>query len=105
MSPRAWALFLTAGVIWGVPYLFIKMAVEDMSPAVMTFSRVGLGFLVLLPLALRRGAFRGLWARWRIVLLYTCVEIAVPFTLIGWGEQRVASSLAAILVAAVPLII
>jgi len=64
---------------------------------------VALGALVLLPLALRRGAFRGLGARWRWLLAFAVVEIAIPFPLIGFGEQRVSSSLAAILIAALPL--
>jgi drug/metabolite transporter (DMT)-like permease len=105
MSTRAWMLFAAVSVLWGIPYLFIKIAVEDLSPAAVAFGRVALGFAVLLPYAWHRGALRGVSARWRAMLAYTVVEIVVPWPLIGFGEQRVASSLAAILIAAVPLII
>lgn len=106
MDRRAWVLFAAVSVVWGVPYFFIRVAVDaGLSPGVIAFSRVALGFLVLLPFALRRGALRGLRARWRWVTAYTIVEIALPFPLIAWGEQRISSSLAAILVASLPLMI
>jgi drug/metabolite transporter (DMT)-like permease len=105
MSTRAWMLFAAVSVLWGIPYLFIKLAVEELSPTMVAFGRVALGFAVLLPYAWYRGALRGLPARWRPMLVYTVVEIVLPWPLIGFGEQRVTSSLAAILIAAVPLII
>ena len=99
-------LFAAVSLIWGLPYFFIRVAVDEgLSPAVIACTRCVLGFLVLLPLARRRGAFTGLRAHWRAVLVYTVVEIALPFPLIAWGEQRIASSLAAILIAAMPLIV
>ena len=106
MDRRAWVLFAAVSVVWGVPYFFIRVAVDaGLSPGVVAFSRVALGFLVLLPFALRRGALRGLRERWRWVAAYTVLEIALPFPLIAWGEQRISSSLAAILVASLPLMI
>jgi drug/metabolite transporter (DMT)-like permease len=105
MSTRAWMLFAAVSVLWGIPYLFIKLAVEELSPTAVAFGRVALGFAVLLPYAWHRGALRGLGARWRPMLVYTVVEIVLPWPLIGFGEQRVSSSLAAILIAAVPLVI
>ncbi len=106
MDRRAWLLFAAVSLIWGLPYFFIRVAVDEgLSPAVIACTRCVLGFVVLLPLARRRGALSGLRSRWRAVLVYTIVEIALPFPLIAWGEQRIASSLAAILIAAVPLII
>ncbi len=106
MDRRTWLLFAAVSVVWGVPYFFIRVAVDEgLSPGVVACSRCALGFVVLLPLALRRGALRGLGARWRWVTAYTVLEIALPFPLIAWGEQRVASSLAAILVASLPLVI
>ena len=103
MSPRALALFAAIAVLWGVPYLFIKLAVEELSPSVVALGRVALAAVVLLPLALRRGAFRGLGARWPWLLGFAVVEIVIPFPLIGFGEQYVSSSLAAILIASLPL--
>ena len=100
MSLRGWALFAAMSVAWGVPYLFIKIAVDDgLSPGFVAWSRVALGALVLLPVALRSGALRGLPLRWLVAFAIT--EICIPFPLIGFGETRVSSSLAAILIAGI----
>jgi drug/metabolite transporter (DMT)-like permease len=104
MTARGWALFAAVSVIWGVPYLFIKIAVDDgLTPGFVAWSRVALAAVVLLPLAVRTGALRGLPLGW--LALFSVVEIAVPFPLIGFGEQRISSSLAAILIAALPLVV
>ena len=105
MSPRGWALFAAVSVIWGMPYLFIKIAVEEISPSLMAWSRLALAAAVLLPVAWKLGALRGLRARWRILTLFAAVEMAVPWPLLGFGEVHVSSSLAAILVATVPLFV
>jgi drug/metabolite transporter (DMT)-like permease len=106
VSPRAWGLFAAVSVLWGTPYLFIKIAVDDgVSPATVAFVRVVLAALVLLPFALRVGALRGLGARWRPLVAFAVFEVVLPFPLIAYGEQHVASSLAAILIAALPLTI
>lgn len=91
-------------VVWGMPYLFIKIAVDDgITPGFLAWSRVTLAALVLLPIAWRSGALRGLPLRW--LALFATVEIAIPFPLIGFGEQRISSSLAAILIASLPLVV
>ena len=96
MTPRAWLLFTGVSVVWGVPYFFIKVAVEDgVPPAFVAWSRVALGAAVLLPLAWRRGALRGLGGRWGPIAAYTACEVAVPFLLIALGEQHICWSLAA----------
>ena len=105
MTARAWWLFLAVSVLWGIPYLFIKLAVEDLSPVWVAFGRIVVAFAVLLPYAWHKGALRGIHKRWRALLIYSVVEICLPWPLIGFGEQRISSSLAAILIAAVPLII
>jgi drug/metabolite transporter (DMT)-like permease len=106
MTPRGWLLFAAVSVVWGVPYFFIKVAVSDgVPPAFVAWSRVALGAAVLLPLAWRRGALSGLRGRWRAIAAYTACEVAVPFLLIALGEQYVASSLAAILIASMPLMV
>lgn len=103
MSSRGWTLFAAASVIWGMPYLFIKTAVDGgLTPGFVAWSRVTLAALVLLPLAWKSGALRNLPIRW--LALFALAEIAIPFPLIGFGEQRVSSSLAAILIAALPLV-
>ena len=102
MSLRGWALFAAMSVAWGVPYLFIKIAVDDgLSPGFVAWSRVALGTLVLLPVALRMGALRGLPLRW--LVLFAIVEMSIPFPLIAFGETRISSSLTAILIASLPL--
>src|SRR3954449_8278402 len=98
-------LFATVGVIWGVPYLFIKIAVDELSPSVVAWSRLALAAAVLLPIAWRLGALRGLRKRWRILTAFAAVEMAVPWQLLGFGELHVSSSLAAILIATVPLFV
>jgi drug/metabolite transporter (DMT)-like permease len=106
VTTRAWLLFAAVSVVWGVPYLFIKVAVDaDVPPAVVAWARVALGAALLLPVALARGALRGLAARRRPILAYALCEITVPFTLIAAGERHVSSSLAAILIAAMPLMV
>jgi drug/metabolite transporter (DMT)-like permease len=106
MTRRAWAAFAAMSVIWGMPYLFIKVAVDDgVSPAFLSFARVALAAVVLLALAFKAGALRSLRGHWRWVAAYAVAEIALPFPLIAAGEQRVSSSLAAILIACVPLLV
>ena len=105
MSTRGWALFAAASVIWGIPYLFIKIAVDEISPSVVAWSRLALAAAVLLPVAWKLGALRGLRERWRILTVFAAVEMAVPWPLLGFGEVHISSSLAAILVATVPLFV
>ncbi len=105
MSARGWALFAAVAVIWGTPYLFIKVAVEEMSPGFVAWSRIALGAAVLLPMAWKLGSLEGLRRRWRPLLAFAVVEMAIPWPLIGFGEQRVSSSVTAILIAALPLVV
>ncbi|HEX8645466.1 MAG TPA: EamA family transporter [Thermoleophilaceae bacterium] len=106
MSGRGWAAFAAVSVLWGMPYLFIKVAVEDgVSPAFLSWARVVIAALLLLGLAWRAGTLGSLRGRWRWLALFAAVEIALPFPLIAAGEQHVSSSLAAILIAAVPLFV
>ena len=105
MSARAWTLFAAVSVLWGIPYLFIKLAVEDLSPVMVAWGRIAVAFAILLPYAIHKGALRGLGRHWKPLLIYSIVEIVLPWPLIGFGEQRVTSGLAAILIAAVPLVV
>ena len=92
------------GVIWGVPYLLIKVAVADLSPASLVFLRTATGVLVLLPIALARGSIARLRPQWRWVLVYTVVEVAVPWLLLSDAERHISSSLAGLLIAGVPFV-
>ena len=106
MSARAWTAFAPVSALWGIPYLFIKVAVEDgVPPAFVAWVRVVLGAAVLLGLAWRAGLLGSLRGRWRALAVYAVVEIAIPFPLIAAGEEHVSSSLAAILISTVPMLI
>ncbi|GIK77958.1 MAG: membrane protein [Actinomycetes bacterium] len=106
MSARAWTAFALVSVLWGIPYLFIRIAVEDgISPGFLAWSRVVLGAAILLPLASRAGALSGLRGHLRWLLAYAALEIAIPFPLIALGEEHVSSSVTAILIAATPLLV
>ena len=105
MTRRGWLAFAAASVIWGIPYLLIRIAVRHGVPApVLAWGRVTLAAGVLLAFAWRTGQLRALRGHWRWLAVYAVAEVAVPFPLIAAGEQRVASSLAAIVIASVPLI-
>jgi len=106
MTARAWSLFVLCSVIWGVPYLFIKIAVDaGIPPAFIAWSRITLAALLLLPIALRRGVLRQLRPRALAIVGYTASETAVPFVLTAAGERYIASSLTAILIATMPLMV
>src|SRR4051794_20298157 len=106
MSARAWAAFAAVSTLWGIPYLFIKVAVDDgVPPLFLAWARVALGAAVLLLLAWHAGVLPSLRGRWRWIAVYAVIEICIPFPLIAAGEKHVASSLTAILIASVPLII
>jgi drug/metabolite transporter (DMT)-like permease len=105
MTRRAWLLFAAVSLVWGVPYLFIKVAVAELAPVVVVFVRVTMAALLLWPVALRRGAVRQLGRRLPQLLVLSLLEIAAPFLLISMGEQRIASSLAGLLIAAMPLFV
>jgi drug/metabolite transporter (DMT)-like permease len=97
-------LFALMCVIWGVPYLLIRVAVREFEPATLVFARCMPAVVLLLPWALLRGRLRELLPYWRTLLVYTAIEVALPWLLLGTAEQRLASSLTGLLVAAVPLI-
>jgi drug/metabolite transporter (DMT)-like permease len=104
MTRRGWLLFLTLGVFWGMPYLFIRVAVTDFDPVVVAFGRTAIATLLLLPLALKARALRPLLPYWKILLLYTAVEIIGPWVLLGHVEQRLNSSTTGLLIAMVPMV-
>jgi drug/metabolite transporter (DMT)-like permease len=104
LSRRGWILFVALGIIWGIPYLLIKVAVEELSPAAIVLARTAIGAALLLPLAARKGYLRPLLPYWRPLLAFTLVEVCIPWFLLGYAEQELSSSLTGLLVAAVPLV-
>jgi drug/metabolite transporter (DMT)-like permease len=97
-------LFAAMCVIWGIPYLLIKVAVRDLSPATLVFARTAIAALLLLPIAAVRSELRPLLRHWAPLLAFAAIEIAIPWVLLGIAEQRVSSSLTGLLIAAVPLV-
>ncbi len=104
MSRRGWALFAAMCVIWGIPYLLIKVAVGELAPATMVLGRTAIGAALLLPFAIARGKLRGLRAAWLPLVVYTAVEICGPWLLLGFAETRLSSSMTGLLIAGVPLV-
>ena len=86
MSRRAALLFLALGLAWGIPYLLIKVAVEELSPAELVLARTGLAALILMPIAVARNAVRPLLPYWHWMLIFAAVEIAIPWVLLNSAE-------------------
>jgi drug/metabolite transporter (DMT)-like permease len=104
VSRRGWVLFLAMSVIWGIPYLLIKVAVGEVSPIVLVFVRCVVGAALLLPWTIAKGQLRSALRHWRALLLFTVLEMAGPWLLIGYAEQSLSSSLTGLLVAGVPFV-
>jgi drug/metabolite transporter (DMT)-like permease len=105
VSRRGWVLFLAMSVVWGVPYLLIKVAVGEFSPVVLVFLRCAVGAALLLPWTLARGRLGpAVRAHWRALLLFTALEMTMPWLLLSWAEQDLSSSLTGLLVAGVPFV-
>ena len=106
MSRRGWFLFLLVGFLWGIPYLFIKVAVDPdngFTPATVVCLRTAIGAAILIPLAIRGGHFSSALKGYKYVALYALLEMIGPWILIGTAEQKISSGLAGLLVASVPI--
>jgi drug/metabolite transporter (DMT)-like permease len=104
MTRRGLVLFALMSVIWGIPYLFIRIAVAEISPALLVLARTGIATAILLPIALARVDLRPVLARWRWVVAFAAAEIAIPWLALGSAEQHLSSSLSGLLIAGVPLV-
>ena len=104
MSRRGWLLFLSMSLIWGIPYLLIRVAIREFPPPTLVFARTLPAALLLLPLAMRRNQLRPLIPRWQWIVAFAAVELAIPWLLLTRAEQHLPSSSAGLLVASVPLI-
>lgn len=105
MTARGWFLFSLMGVLWGIPYLMIKVAVDDMSPSMVVFTRCALGAALLLPFAVRQGGLtRVVRAHWRPMLAFAVVEIIGPWWTLTDAERHLSSSTAGLLIAGVPIV-
>ncbi len=104
MSRRGWMLFAALSVIWGLPYLLIKVAVEEVSPGFVVAGRLALASALMLPWVLRRHKLAQLRGYWGWVVALAAIEMMIPFGLLSWAETRVTSSLAGLMIASVPTI-
>ncbi|HKA69140.1 MAG TPA: DMT family transporter [Actinomycetes bacterium] len=113
MSRRGWVLFALMGVIWGIPFLLIKVAVEGVSVPVVVFARTAIGAAILLPLALRgrsaggsmrAGLVAGLRPYWKPLLAFATIEMIVPWWLLSDAERHISSSMAGLVIGAVPVL-
>jgi drug/metabolite transporter (DMT)-like permease len=104
MTRRGLLLFIAMSVIWGISYLFIRIAVKELSPVALVFMRCAISAAILLPIVLARGELRGLRKSWLPLLVFAAVEIGIPWFMLSSAEQTITSSLAGLLIAAVPLV-
>ncbi|MEY4498554.1 MAG: hypothetical protein RJA40_659 [Actinomycetota bacterium] len=106
MSRRNLILFILAGFLWGIPYLFIRVAVDSdngFSPALVVFGRVFIGALILIPISIYDKTFFTAIKGWKYIAVYALFEMVGPWILIGTAEQKISSGLAGLLVSSVPI--
>lgn len=104
MTKRGWLLFSAMAAIWGIPYFLIRVAVDQLQPSVVVFGRTVLAAAILVPLAASAGALRPALRRWKPVLAFALIEMALPWILLTTAEQHLASGLAALIIASVPIV-
>src|SRR5229473_407514 len=104
MTRRGLLLFAAMCLIWGIPYLFIRIAEGELTPATLVFLRTGVAAVVLLPIAIRRGELRVLIGKWRPLIIFAAIEIGIPWLALSTAEEHITSSLAGLLISAVPLV-
>lgn len=104
MDRRAALLFVALGFVWGIPYLLIKVSVEELDPAVLVLARTAIAALVLVPIAAARGVLGPVMRHWKLVAAYAVIEIAIPWVLLGHAEQTLPSATTGLLIAATPLV-
>ena len=104
MNGSGIVLFISMCVIWGIPYFLIRIAVGEISPAMLVFARTAIGALILMPIVVARGGLRGIGRKLLPILAFAVAEIGVPWICLSNAEQHISSSLAGILVSCVPLV-
>jgi drug/metabolite transporter (DMT)-like permease len=104
VSRRGLQLFAAMSLAWGVPYLFIRIAVAGMPPAAVILGRSFVAWAILLPIALHGRGLGRVMRRWRPLLAFTLLEMALPWYLITTAEETATSSFSGLMIAAVPLL-
>ena len=105
MTARTLMAFIVLCVIWGIPYFLIKVALVDLSPAVVAAGRIVLGAAVLLPIAWHRGVLKPVLAHKGALVAFALCELVVPFSAVSVAESWISSSLTGVLIATVPLVV
>jgi drug/metabolite transporter (DMT)-like permease len=103
VSRKALFHFVLVGILWGIPYLLMKVAVEDFPPAAVVAGRTLIGASILIPVALYRKKFKGAVLGFKFVAFYALMEMIGPWILITTAEQKINSGLAGLLVSTVPI--
>jgi len=103
MTRKHLSQFILIGFLWGVPYLFMRVAVREWDPSVVVFGRVVIGAAILFPIAIRRGVVRDTLRGFKWILAYAVFEMCGPWYLITHAETKINSGLAGLLVATVPI--
>ena len=89
MTRKGWLLFIAVSVFWGIPYLFIKIAVRELDPIIVVFARAIVAAVILIFMVVRTKTLRQLFRHWPMLLLFSIIHMVGPFLLISYGEQRV----------------
>ncbi len=105
MTRKGWLLFIVMSVVWGIPYLFIRIAVQELDPAVVVFVRLALAAAILLPVATQRKALGQIRKYWLMLAGLSLIQLVVPFLLISYGELHITSSLTSLLISSEPLLV
>src|SRR5437660_7102014 len=105
MTRKGWLLFIVMSVLWGIPYLFIRIAVQELDPTVVVFVRLALAAAVLLPVAAQRKVLGQMRKYWLMLAGLSLIQLVAPFLLISYGELHITSSLTSLLIASEPLLV
>lgn len=103
MTRKNWLLFVLAGFLWGIPYLFLRIAVREFEPGWIVFARLVIGAAILIPISVKQGTLAAAMKGWKFVLLYAITEMVFPWYLITKAETEISSGLTALLIASVPI--
>src|SRR5437764_15037711 len=104
MTRKGWLLFSAISVFWGIPYLFIKITVQELDPTVVVFARVAIAAAIQLPVAAHRRVLRQIGGRWLTIPMLPLVQIVARFLLDSYGEQHLTASLTSWLIHSAPLL-
>jgi drug/metabolite transporter (DMT)-like permease len=96
-------MLVATAAVWGSSYMLIKVALDDFSEGAIVCLRTALGAALLLSFAAHRGVLGDLRGRGRWMAIIACIQVIGPFLLITYGENRISSSLTAILISVVPI--